>query len=582
MKDNRGEIIYVGKAANLRARVISYFRDRRDVKTRLLVGRISTIDHITTGSEYEALLLENTLIKKWAPRYNISLKDGKSYPVIRVTNEDFPRVFRTRHIVLDGSSYYGPYPDAGMVDRYLKVIDHAFLLRKCPDSALGKGEPCFYARMGRCAGPCVGRITKEEYAKTIEQVKDLLSGKTLPLVKRLNAEMKAASLDRRFERAAELRDAIAAIRAIGEEQKVVDFDADSRDYIAMAQRSNSATFAVLEMRGGRLTGSTLFRSEIHSAEGEAMAQFVLQYYARGRKPPAAIYVMPAFDARLVAAYLREQSASAVELRFPSEGRHLSLLRMALENASEDLASRRRPSDDVAPLEELRSSLGLVRLPRRIEGIDVAHLAGKHTVAALVSFRDGSPDKENYRLFNVKSLEGKINDYEAIREIVARRYTRIVNEKRQSPDLLLVDGGKGQVSAARAILDAIGLAEVELAGLAKRLEDVYLPGRSEPISLAEGSPALKLLQAVRDEAHRFATTRNRRLRRRDLEISLLVKIPGIGEKRGRTLLETFGSLAGIAKAPPDAIAERCSLPGAVARRVVTYLKERPTAAGSGAA
>lgn len=586
MKDERGDIIYVGKAKSLRKRVISYFNGSRDIKTRVLASRIRTIDHISTRNEYEALLLENNLIKKWKPRYNINLKDGKSYPVIRVTHEDYPRVFRTRRVIQDGSSYYGPFPNAGMVDTYLDLIERIFPLRKCAGDLSKRKEPCFYYHIGRCAAPCIGKISKEEYGGTVEAVKELLSGKSDELLARLGSEMEQAASQLKFERAAQLRDAVEAIRTLGKEQEVVDFDPEVRDYVALAQRDQLVTFIVFQMRGGRLQGRDLFRSELYASEEEAMVQFLLQYYGALHTPPAQLYLSHPFETELVAAFFRNEKGSEVDIQFPREGKHWSVVRMAMENAIQDIENRRHQLENIPALEELKRVLGLPKLPRRIEGFDIAHLHGKHTVASLVSFHNGFPDKSAYRHFHVKSLKGKIDDFESMREVIARRYTRVLNDNLERPDFVLVDGGKGQVSAAREILDAVGLADLPLAGLAKRLEEIYLPGRSEPVVLDERSPALKVLQSIRDEAHRFATTFNKRLRQKDLSLSILSQVPGIGERRSRLLLEEFGSVEAILSTPPAELAKRCRISQAKAEDLLAFLRSRRTdsaeSAGGGAA
>ncbi len=578
MKDGQGEVIYVGKAKSLRKRVVSYFTGSKDVKTRALASRIVTIDHIATRNEYEALLLESNLIKKWRPRYNINLKDGKTYPVIRVTNEDFPRVFRTRRIVQDGSLYYGPFPNAGMVDVYLDLIERLFPLRKYPGDLSKRTAPCFYYHIGRCAGPCIGKITKEEYAKTVDKVKELLSGRSEELVAGLAKEMDEAVAGLKFERAAQLRDAIKAIETLGKEQEVVDFDPEVRDYVALAHREELATFIVFQMRGGRLQGRDLFRSELFASEEEALVQFILQYYGSVHTPPAQIFVSQPIDAELLREFFRNEKGKEVEISFPTEGKSSSVIRMALENGLQDVENRRHQAANIPALEELKSALGLPRLPRRIEGFDIAHLSGKHTVSALVSFWNGYPDKRHYRHFRIKSLDGAIDDFESMREVIARRYTRVINEGLDKPDFILVDGGKGQVSAARSILDALGLKDIPLAGLAKKLEEIHLPGVGKPVKLPETSSALKILQSVRDEAHRFATTLNKRLREKDLSFSLLEQIPGIGAKRSRLLLDEFGSIDELAKADVEQLAERCGLSLEQADEVRLFLRNRLASGG----
>ena len=575
MKDERQAVIYVGKAKSLRKRVISYFNGSRDVKTRILISKVESIEHIITHNEYEALLLENNLIKKWKPRYNINLKDGKSYPVIRVTADEYPRVFRTRRIIQDGSSYYGPYPNVGTLDTYLELIEKLFPLRKCKGELKKRPSPCLYYHIGRCEAPCVGKVSAEEYGESVERVKSLLSGQTEELIASLDADMARASAALQFERAAELRDAISAIRNIGKEQEVVDFDPEVRDYVAFAHDEQLGSFIVFQMRGGRLLGRDLFRTEVYMSEEEALSQFLLQYYSTVHTPPARIYVSQPCDSTLLLEFFRKERQIEVSIELPQNDRQRSIINMALENGRQDIENRRRATANIPALEALKAALRLPELPRRIEGFDIAHLSGKHTVSSMVSFHDGFPDKANYRHFHIKSLGGKIDDFESMREVVARRYTRVVNEGLERPDFILIDGGKGQLGAAKEILDALGL-EVPLAGLAKRLEEVYLPGRSDPIRLPEGSPALKVLQAVRDEAHRFATSFNKRLREKDLSFQTLEKIPGIGEKRSRLLLETFGSTSAIREATPEEIAEKCRMSLQQADEVLSYLKAEPKA------
>lgn len=574
MKDERRNVIYVGKAKSLRKRVVSYFTGSRDVKTQILVSRITAIEHITTRNEYEALLLENNLIKKWKPRYNISLKDGKSYPVIRVTSDDYPRVFRTRRIVQDGSIYHGPFPSVATLDTYLDLIEKLFPLRKCKGVLKKRETPCLYYHIGRCSAPCAGKITREGYLEKVELVKKLLSGETTELVMLLKKEMEAASKELRFEKAAECRDAVDAINVVGREQEVVDFDPEVRDYVAFAQEEELGSFIVFQMRGGKLLGRDLFRTVVYSPAAEALSQFLLQYYGTVHTPPSRIYVSHSFDPALLLEFFRKEKERKTRIECPIEGRHRSILKMALENGFQDIASRRRALANIPALEELQKVLALPKLPRRIEGFDIAHLAGKHTVSSLVSFRDGYPEKAKYRYFHIKSLDGAIDDFESMREAVGRRYTRVLNDNRERPDFILIDGGKGQVGAAKEMLDALGLKDIPLAGLAKKLEEIYLPGRSDPIRLPKTSPALKVLQAVRDEAHRFATSFNKRLRRKDLSFSILEKIPGVGPKRSRFLLDEFGSLDALRGTPAEKIAGKCKFSLAQADVILSFLKSIP--------
>ena len=566
MKDQKEKVIYVGKAKSLKKRTGSYFTGKKDVKTDILVRRIRSIETIVTNNEYEALLLENNLIKKWTPRYNICLKDGKSYPVIRVTADDFPRIFRTRRIIEDGSSYYGPYPSAVTLDAYLEVVNRLYPLRKCRGTLKKRDTPCLYYHIHQCSAPCAGKISREEYAGQVEKVKDLLSGNSEELKEKLKKEMISAAEALDFEKAAQLRDSIEGIDRIDEDQGVVDFDEEKRDYTAFHQDGDHFTFVVFQMRGGKLVGRDLFRTESPVEPEEALSVFLLQYYSRSQDPPASLFIQIPIETRLILEYFKKELKADVVITPASKRKDEVIMNMARQNAAQDAARRAQTREKQEALEELREVLSLSRLPRRIEGFDIAQLSGQYPVSSLISFYNGKPDKKNYRYFRLKSLGGMIDDYESIREAVARRYTRVLNENLPKPDLVLIDGGKGQVSAARGILDAIGFTDIPVAGLAKQNEEIFLPGRSDPILLPEGNEALRILQAVRDETHRFATSLNQKLRQKSVKAETLESIPGIGPARSRKLLMTFGSLDELAAAEPAAVAEAAGIPLAKAEEI----------------
>ena len=571
MRDAEGSVIYVGKAKVLRNRLSSYFSGRKDVKTRHLVARIEAIEWILAASEYEALLLENTLIKRHSPRYNINLKDGKSYPSVRVTNEEYPRVFRTRRIIRDGSLYFGPFPSADTIDTYLDLIKKLFPLRRCV--VMRKREsPCMYYHIGRCSGPCAGKITKEAYLEYVEEVKKLLSGETEALLAELRGKMAAASAALQFEEAAKLRDSVSAIELFAGRSAAVDFDPEARDYIAWAADGELLCYIVFQMRDGKLTGRDLFRSKLYATEEEALQGFLMSYYSPERPPPPRVFLRKEAELAVIAEYFERELGVQVAFSLPDQRRHEVAMALAAQNAAEDLAKRRRELGDGAALEELRRELGLASLPNRIEGFDIAQLSGKHTVASLVSFKNGIPDKKNYRYFKIKSLDGAIDDFGAVREAVARRYTRLVNEEAELPDLILIDGGAGQVSAAKEILDALGV-DCDLAGLAKREEEVYLPERSDPVILPKDSPALRVLVAVRDETHRFATGLNQKLRASDLKFGVLESIEGVGPARARKLMRVFGSLEFVARAEPASLAKAGGMGMDVALRVKESLSRK---------
>jgi excinuclease ABC subunit C len=572
MKNRLKEIIYVGKAGNLKNRVGSYFNTGKDIKTSVLVSQIFSIEYTVTKNEYEALLLENNLIKQWKPRFNIDLKDGKSYPVIRITNEEYPRVFRTRTIVEDGSSYYGPYPDVKNIDRYIELIDKLFPLRKGRGKMKSRETPCLYYHIKRCPAPCVAYISTEDYRARVRKIKSLLSGKTVTLEKELKKEMLDASNSLEFEKAAEIRDSLEAISRLNVQQSIIDFDSKSRDYIGTAYSGDDYSFAVMQMRGGKLLGRDIFRSTYAGEPEEALTEFVIQYYETGRREFPEKIFLGKHSIPFLEEYFEIEKKRGRIISPTEEKRDISVMKMAEENALIDLDKLLMEKGNIPALEELQLLLNLPTLPRRIEGFDIAQLNGQFTVSSLVSFKDGNPDKKNYRRLKMKSLDGKIDDYKSISEAVARRYSRVLNEELERPDLILIDGGKGQVSAAYSVLQALGL-DIPLAGLAKREELIYLPGRNKPVDLPEGNPALRVLQYVRDETHRFATNYNKTLRKSRLSLSSLESVPGIGEKRGMKLIKTYGSLKGIYEQSAEDIASAAGINVEIAETLKAYLSEK---------
>jgi len=572
MRDVTGTIIYVGKAKVLVNRVKSYFTGEKDIKTRNLVRRIASMEFIVAGNEYEALLLENVLIKEHHPRFNIRLKDDKSYPMIRLTKEEFPRVFKTRRMVDDGSDYFGPFPNLKHLDLSLEVADKLFPLRKCKGPLKKRKEPCLYYHLGQCLGPCVGKVEEPLYRKQVNRVRGLLSGRTVGLQRALTAQMRLASTNLRFEAAAELRDTLKALVELESAQKIIDLNPEQRDYVAMVSDSNQATFVVLQMRGGKLLGRDLFPTEIYSTDDEAFEEFLIQYYSDHAVPGSAVYLSKVFDVAALRQFFDRGEQPGPQIHFPEGGRHLSILKMATENALMDLKKRLETGGNQHALVELKKVLNLPKMPQRIEGFDIAQLDGTNPVASLISFWNGNPDRKNYRKFHIKSLDGAIDDFQAMKEVVARRYSRLLNEGKELPDLIMVDGGKGQVNAAHAVLEALGLS-IPLVGLAKREEELFLPHTSEPILLPRGNSALRVLQAVRDETHRFATGFNQKLRAKTLKLSTLEGVPGIGEVRSRKLLQEFGSLEALSLADPSEIALRGGIGEALAETVKTYLVEK---------
>ena len=574
MKDPNGEVLYVGKARSLRARVRSYFNNDRDIKTLFLMRKTESIEYIVTDNEYEALILENTLIKRWKPHYNINLKDNKTYPVIRITKDEYPRIFRTRRIIRDGSSYFGPFPQIQSIDTYLELIDRLYPLRKCRGKLKKRSHPCLYYHIARCTAPCCGYISREDYQTHVEEVKKLLSGttrgKTKEIQKELKEKMKSSAEGLKYEQAARYRDLLQAVEEAGTKQEVSDFEDSSRDYIAYASEGNRIIFVVLQMREGKLVGRMIFHSEFVPSEEEAFSEFIIRYYEETGDPPKKVFIPEEVSTDTLKEYFTEHFPDTGAPTVPKRGKHASLLKLAGKNAEEDLEKRKRELDIQAAIEDLKDYLGLPKSPRRIEGFDIAHLQGKYTVASMVSFLKGKPDKKMYRRFHVKSLKGKIDDYGAIREVVARRYTRVLNEDLEKPDLVLIDGGIGQVNAAKGVLAALEMEDLPLAGLAKEEEIIVLPSGKE-IDLPEGTPALRVLQAVRDEAHRFATQFNTGLREKEVTLGTLEKVPGIGPGRSKKLLTTFGSIDSLLHQTPEAVAAAAGISRDKGEEVLRYLE-----------
>ncbi|MFW5694517.1 MAG: excinuclease ABC subunit UvrC [Alkalispirochaeta sp.] len=573
MKDAEDHVIYVGKAKDLRSRVRSYFSNDVPIKTKVLMSRVERIDYLLTGNEYEALLLENNLIKRHNPRYNINLKDGKSYPVIRITADEYPRVFRTRRIVQDGSRYFGPYTSIGRLEAYLDLIDRLYPLRKCRTADLKpRATPCLYWHIGRCAAVCAGKTSHEEYMARIEKIQSLLSGKTDDLRRELQEKMERAAAELRFEDAAELRNALHGIEQVETEQRIVDFDPEVRDYIGYASHAELSTFVVFQMRAGKLVGSNVFHAELPGDDEENLLEFVIQFYGSAGTPPRELYTSSTLgDLDALRRFFAEQLGAEVAIRTPSGSRDAAVLRLCTENARQELEKRLRERGDLPALEELAAALGLSRPPLRIEGFDIAHVGGRNTVAALVSFSNGVPDKSQYKRFRIRSLkDGQVDDFAAMREVIARRYTRVKNEKLPPPDLVLIDGGKGQVNAAHEILSALDLS-IPVVGLAKRNEELFLPHRSEPIVLPEATPALRILQHVRDESHRFATTYRAGLQKRDVITPLVRKIPGIGPKRAARIMRSFPQVESLLETPVDIIAKSTGITESQAAAVQERLR-----------
>lgn len=571
MKNAEGTVIYVGKAKNLKRRVNSYFLPNRNAKTAALVEKIVNIEYVITGNEYEALVLENNLIKKYNPHYNILLKDGKSYPLIRITNEDYPRVFKTRRVIKDGSLYYGPYPDGKRLDMYLETVEDTYPLRLCQGVLKKKSTPCLYYHMKKCSGPCIGAISKDEYGEYIKEVKDFLSGDDSSLSRKVKKEMMEASKKLDFETAAKKRDLLEALSVMQSNQGVDDMDTseDSRDYAAIEMRAYLCTVSIMQFRDGRLIGKAMYRAECLGDETETLLSFLIQYYSDGDTLPHELYVSHDIDAELLSKFFKEELGKPLKVEIPRDGKHYRILRLAGENATRDVEKRLKNVDNTPALERLKEITNIDTLPSLIEGFDIAQLSGKYTVASLIVFRDGNPSNKEYRHFSMKSLEdNEINDFQSIHEAVFRRYKRQRDEKAQLPDLLMVDGGIGQVNAAIAALDELGLS-FPVVGLAEKHEEIVFPDNTS-LLLDHSDPGLRVLIALRDECHRFATSFNQRMRSKDASFKLLESIDGVGPERSKRIMQTYQSVDAILSLTPEELAKGAKIPLPVAERVLRKL------------
>ncbi len=595
MKDANGQVIYVGKAVDLRSRVRSYFTPsaQENLKTRRLVAEIADLEFILTDTELEALILEANLIKAHRPRFNVRLRDDKRYPYIKITWADrFPRVLITRRMERDGSRYFGPFTSASAVRDTLGFLRRAFPYLTCNRDITGADErACLYYDIHLCLGPCIGAVTEEEYRGMIAGLARFLSGKSDEILLDLESRMHQAAESLEFEQAALLRDQLQAARRVVERQKIVAAAGSDQDVIAFARQGGDACVQVFFIRSGRLLGREFFLLEGAEEENDqaVMTAFLKQFYKEAAYvPPEVVLPEHVDEALVIEEWLRSKRGARVTLRVPRRGRKRGLVRMAAENALQMLSLFRTQWEaDIhrqeQALDELQQALGLPARPARIEGYDISNIQGEHPTGSMVVFEQGVPRKSLYRRFVIRSAEGG-DDYGSMREVLTRRFRRWqtassdeVKGVRETkgwallPDLLVVDGGRGQLGVAVEVLGSFGLLDrVRPAALAKREEAVFLPGREQPLRLPADSPALHLLQRLRDEAHRFAVALHRKRRRRAGLASELESIPGVGPVRRKALLKTFGSLDRIRAASVEELAAVPGIPRSVAEAVKEYL------------
>jgi excinuclease ABC subunit C len=571
-KDGGGGVLYVGKAKDLHKRVRSYFQGKgQDMKTSVMLSRVAGVDHIATHTEKEALILEDTLIKEHHPRYNIQLRDDKRYPLLRLSvGERFPRLSVVRRTREDGALYFGPFPSATSMRETLRVIHKAFPLRRCSATQFAhRSRPCLNFQMNRCLGPCCNEVSEEEYGRIVDQVRLFLEGKSDLLIEELHSRMDQEAKDLQFEEAARTRNRLAALERIIEGQRVIVHDDSHRDALGLARGGGKASIQVLFVRGGRLLGGRGFTiKDSGLPDQEVISAFLHQFYREGQFiPPEILVPLSLDDTVLLEEVLGERRKKRIRIRHPRKGKvGYDLLGMAQENAEAKLLGQLQGED---ALQELKERFSLGQVPARIEGFDISNLGGGLAVGSMVVFEEGEPAKARYRRYRIKTVEGS-DDYAMTYEVLLRRMRR-GKEEGNLPDMVLIDGGKGQLNVALEVLKELDIAGIDVLSLAKKrkpeeAEKVFLPNRKDPIPLRSSSPASLLLQRVRDEAHRFAIAYHRRLRGKEGLISVLDQIAGIGEGRKRALLEHLGGLEGVFTASPEELEKVPGMNSALARQV----------------
>ncbi|MFH1145288.1 MAG: excinuclease ABC subunit UvrC [Candidatus Eisenbacteria bacterium] len=581
-KDGRGQVIYVGKAKRLPARVRSYFRGggAPSERTEILVAAVRDLDYIVTASETEALILEANLVRSYAPHYNVQLKDDKRFPFLKIDVQDpFPRLVLTRRIVPDGSRYFGPFTHVKELRHLLRTLRKIFPLRTCSDREMKKRQrPCLDYFIGLCPGPCAGLTDPEQYRATVENLIAFLEGRGEHLLDAWRLRMQQLSRALRFEESAKLRDDISGLEQLMESQRMADVERPDLDVIGLAFRGATAVATIFSHRQGAVIASrrvTIARAEV-AEPTEIMEAVLSDHYRRHRQIPPLLLLsaLPA-NPDLMEHWLNSRAGRRVRLRRPQRGNHLQLLRAAQENAhlfleERELIERGRRERMASAVYAVQEALRLAAAPARIEGYDISDLQGGNAVGSRVVFTNGEPRKGAYRRYRIRTVEGA-DDFAMLGEVLSRRMRRLAQGE-DEPDLVLVDGGLGQVNRAAAILAAEGYGHIPIAGLAKREEEIYLPGRAVPLRLPRSSPGLQLLQRVRDEAHRFAIDYHRAVRAKRLVRSPLAAVRGLGQGRSAALLAHFSGLPGLARATEEEIRAVPGIGRALAGRIVAALKE----------
>ena len=583
-KDKAGKVIYVGKAANLRSRTSSYFApaDTLIPKVARMMLKAADLDFIVTDSEQEAIFLECNLIKKYHPRYNVSLKDDKSFPYLKVSlSEDYPRIYITRRLEQDGSRYFGPYANAKSVRKTMDLIKKLFPYRSCRKKITGNDKrPCLEYHINRCVGPCIGEVNAKEYREIVRQVILFLEGKQDRIVKQLKSRMGQSSKDLEYERAAAIRDQLQGIEGVMERQKVISAKTVDEDAIAFVRDGDEACAQVFFIRSGKLIGNEHFILGGTSDEGSSqiMASFIKQYYNSASYVPPQLQLQYDVDDFALAEWLEARRGAKVKMLVPQRGEKKKLVDLVAQNAAQLLQQRkiRKLADagkTAGALLELQQALDLPNVPKHIECYDISNIQGSNAVGSMVVFYEGKPKKSDYRRFSIKRVS-EVDDYAMMREVLSRRFARAGSPPDEGnswavmPDLLLIDGGKGHLGVALQVLNESRIGSIAAASIAKENEEVFLPGRDDPVVLPSSSQALFMLQRIRDEAHRFAITYHRKTRQKSAVASVLDDVPGIGPKKKKALMRHFGSVSKMR----DASIEELSQVAGMNKALAQVLKE----------
>ena len=583
--NDKGEIIYIGKAKNLRSRVRSYFQKSKSQspKNLTMIRHISDLEYIVVRSEVEALLTEANLIKQHAPRYNVMMKDDKSFPFIRITNEPYPQVLLTRKIVKDGSKYFGPFTDVYGLRTTLKALHKVFPVRSCSffldEQVIAdkKVKLCLDYHIRKCEGPCEGLVSMEHYQEMIDRIDRFMRGKTKETEDYITEQMQNASTSMLYEEAAMYRDQLEAIRSFNERQSKVSAEFEDRDVFALAQEGWLGVVVIIRIRSGRIfSREKISLQRLDEKDSYTMKTVITRFYMDSGLIPREISLQfSPTDEKELLIWLKKRRQGTVKFLYPQRGEKAKEMRITLQNAKlllgEWIINRQKRRHKIPNmLAQLQEDLNMDVPPRRIEAFDISHLGGTDTVASMVCFIDARPKKREYRKFNIKTVSG-IDDFAAIREVVSRRYKRVKDEKGSLPDLILVDGGKGQLSMALSALRELGLDYIPTVGLAKKLEEVFVPGNPDAQTIQKQSPGLILLRRIRDEAHRFAITFQRQKRNKQLIRSIFGELPGMGKKRLEKLLQAFGGPTSIAKLTPEVINDQTGIPIKIGKEIIKIAK-----------